>query len=689
MRDRLNQLKSKVPGFQARAGQNKMFAEVAKTIFGAYQINSSSLRSLVVEGQTGSGKSIGYLLPAIEAIQFFNKSKKADADKLQVVVATANVSLQQQLISSDLPILRKAGVNISSKIVVGKNRYFCVREAMAIAANNTQTSMIESPQPSFSSYAEKMLESFQDNRWSGVKDDLSFDIPESLWPVVSFNKHTCTNYSCEHADECPLLRDRKESKSADILITNHALLTADAALRSQGVPNTILPTPERSILICDEAHHLPETYRSNQKLNVSINDLIKSVKNAGKLRKSLLLLGEGSLGQGVFSSLQTLKPVLPRLAEQMYRLFDEKTSSTTHRFPRGFCPQELSSVIQQEIVPKLSDALKLIDAFMDNLSSEDKTSFTKGDLHSHFITLNQAQSLLQNSVRCLKAIATNENLEPSAKWIERTTKPNDLFFYYSLINVSEDINTTIVNSYHTTIFASATIRCLGTFTRFAQQMGFKKDDGSVYLLIKSPFNYAKSTLKLYPSFSSPSDEQSHTDHILKEVNNEMDEHDSGLLLFSSRRQMNLFISTMPEELLSIAKMQYTKPRAALVQEHRESIDNGKKSLLIGVQSFSEGLDLPGRYLTLVCIAKIPFGDHINDPILASESEHFQAAGKHPFSALSLPDASKRLIQSVGRLVRSLNCSGTVAIYDPRLITKSYGTQLIQALPDMMQRRVST
>lgn len=140
------------------------------------------------------------------------------------------------------------------------------------------------------------------------------------------------------------------------------------------------------------------------------------------------------------------------------------------------------------------------------------------------------------------------------------------------------------------------------------------------------------------------------------------------------------MSTAPSGLKDFMKVQYTKPRAQIIVDHKADIDAGKKSLLIGVQSFSEGLDLPGEYLTFVGISKIPFSDHINDPLAASESDYITQKGGSAFMKISLPDASKRLIQSVGRLVRSVNCIGTVAVYDSRLLTKRYGSQLIDALP---------
>lgn len=147
-----------------------------------------------------------------------------------------------------------------------------------------------------------------------------------------------------------------------------------------------------------------------------------------------------------------------------------------------------------------------------------------------------------------------------------------------------------------------------------------------------------------------------------------------------------FIESLSEELKCLCLIQYTDSRTNLIDRHKKRIDGNQKSVLIGVQSLSEGLDLPERYLTFVGIAKIPFGD-ANHPLIEAEIKHYQ--GFNVFENIVLPDAASRLVQSVGRLIRTEKCSGEVSIYDPRLLKKQYGKKLLQSLPDLSRSETFT
>ncbi len=681
MRERLKMLGKNNKNFKPRAGQNKMFAEVTKTVFGAYAQSEKSIQSLVIEGQTGSGKTIGYLLPLLESMNYINKKRKeeigSDAEPLRIVVATANVALQQQILQSDLPTLQNAGLNVSSRIVVGRSRYLCLRDATELAANNSGGNLAmddEQLQGTPSAIAEKLIETFNAKSWSGIKDDLDFDVPARIWSPMSANPHTCTNRKCEFADSCPLLEDRKKALESDILITNHSMVSAEAKLKQMGVENSILPPAENTLLVCDEAHHFPDNYRSSQQYNVSMTELGDVAKSAAKVRKALTFIGGSKVGAEFEANFSPFLAISRRVEAEIRRAIGTKRFL---RFEQGNLPKSYTETFKGELLPILQTASGLVDGFLDSLSNEDKNEFVSGESQTHFMLICKVAQLLSDAEECINAFLTHTN--GSARWIEIDDK-GFTSFHYSPLNVAKSIKSMILQSYHTTVFASATLRCLGKFGRFTGQMGYVKDDGAQFLLVESPFDYSKSTLHVHADLPAPGDEQAHTNSIIERIQCDFKDHTAGLLLFSSKRQMNLFVQNAPESLAKCFKVQYTKPRGTIISEHKADVDNNKQSLLIGVQSFSEGLDLPGKYLTFVGIAKIPFGDHVNDPLAASEADYVDQKGGSAFIKIALPDASKRLIQSVGRLVRSIECRGSVVLYDSRLISKRYGSQLLDALP---------
>lgn len=681
MRERLKKLAENNEKFQPRAGQNIMFAEVTKTIFGAYSKEDSNIQSLVVEGQTGSGKTIGYLLPMIESMKYLNEQNKKklgnEAKPLRIVVATANVALQQQMLESDLPTLKNAGLNVTSRIVVGRGRYLCLRDAADLASNNSGGNLElddEQLQRTPSAIADRLITTFNNGEWSGIKDDLDFDIPGRVWSPMAANPHTCTNKKCEFADSCPLLADRKEARESDVLITNHSMISAEAKLKQLGVTNSILPDPENTLLVCDEAHHFPDNYRSSQQYNVSMTELADAAKSIPKIKKALMFIANSKYARNFESAYSPMIASARRVSAEIQRML---SNQSFYKFDQGDLPKSFHATIKSELLPSISGALGVLSDFTDSLSSDEKSELVSGESQAHFMLISKIEQLLKDAEDCFNAFINHTN--GSARWIE--AHPNgQTSFHYSPLNVAKSIKSLILQSYHTTVFASATLRSLGKFSRFSGQMGFSKDDGAQFLLVESPFDYSKSFLRLYRDMPAPNNEEAHTDAVIQQVQNDFSDHQSGLLLFSSKRQMELFVSTAPSGLKDFMKVQYTKPRAQIIVDHKADIDAGKKSLLIGVQSFSEGLDLPGEYLTFVGISKIPFSDHINDPLAASESDYITQKGGSAFMKISLPDASKRLIQSVGRLVRSVNCIGTVAVYDSRLLTKRYGSQLIDALP---------
>jgi ATP-dependent DNA helicase DinG len=203
---------------------------------------------------------------------------------------------------------------------------------------------------------------------------------------------------------------------------------------------------------------------------------------------------------------------------------------------------------------------------------------------------------------------------------------------------------------------------------------------SEYLRAMSPFDFENNASLIVPKLMfEPNKAEEHTKEIVQYLNQEIDLEAGSLVLFSSRKQMEAVAEKLQQSLKDIMLVQGEQSKRIILESHKERLDKDKGSLLLGLASFSEGVDLPGKYLTHVVIAKIPFSVP-DDPVDATLAEWIQKRGGNPFMEISIPDASLKLVQATGRLLRSEKDSGKIAILDKRLMTKRYGKNLIDSLP---------
>lgn len=686
------------PGFSSRRGQMIMFAEIAKSIHGVYQEQAEQHRSIVVEGQTGAGKTLGYLLPAICS---------ALALKKQVVVATANVALQQQIINHDLPRLRKAGLHFEQAFVAGRGRYFCRRDAAAFVTDDAAADLLSDAEEVRRSRAdqdrvERLITLFDSGKWNGLKDDFpestSLDVP--WWSQVSANRETCSRRNCEHFHECAFFKARQDVSDAHIIVTNHAMLYADR-LHVQA-DMRLLPAAEDSILIFDEAHHVRDSFRSSLAAELDFSLLSRLDRNSGRLLSHIKSLNGGAeLGitdideriDSMRSDLKNLNVACGQVIEMADGLFDGQTATPykkpLYRFEQGGLPDALQQLLADQIQPALDGLMTQTEQVTAKIKDKQERAIADDSrLQSYLGSVRNLEQTLQTALdACVLLKAPVNARRGVARWLlRRSANRVDVSLHAAPINVGRQFEREIVTPSFATVFTSATLQSLGNFRRFSEQLSLYQKDGVQFLVVASPFDYTKAECVTFRTLPEPSfhNEAAHTHAVLDRFCEDTEGHAAVLMLFSSRRQMQAFSDALPASLKADALVQYSATRDSLIRDHKKRIDAGKRSILIGCQSFSEGLDLPADYLTFVGIAKLPFAD-INCPIAASESEFLEAQGLHPFALIMLPDASRRLVQCVGRLMRSHACHGRVVIYDSRVQTKSYGRQLLSCLPPMKQR----
>ncbi|AZQ09952.1 ATP-dependent DNA helicase DinG [Shewanella khirikhana] len=664
-----------LPNFRSRREQNYMVAEISKTLAGEYDKHR---RIIVVEAGTGIGKSLSYILGTIPL---------ALSTKKKVCIATATVALQEQLLHQDLPFfLAQSGLNFRFGLVKGRQRYVCLAKLeMLIGDNNgTQMAMWQTkPDTAQVEMLQKLHQDYHKGLWNGEIDTLETPLPDHLWQQIACDKHSCHRQNASHRN-CPFHKAREDVDTWDVLIANHSLLFADLELGG----GVILPDPEEMFYVIDEAHHLPVVARDFSSAQATLRGaadwLEKIGKTAAKLQnqiKSNNIIAPAQAMQDHVGDLVGMLNQVAHYCDGERARFDNPENRL--RFNNGELPEVLKRHAEN-LTTASSGALKQFNK-MQLLLAE---AIKDGDIPRH-----QADSLqtetgfmlqrLENLHKLWKMMAKEDSKKgaPTARWIELLSagKLPDYLFCASPIEVGFMLESMLWEKAAGVVLCSATLRALNQFDYFAHQVGLSLHDGSRYLALQSPFDFENNATLYLPKMRTEPTDDSYTEelaeHILKLTENEM----ASLVLFASYWQMEKVAEILGPKLKIPLLIQGNAPRQLLLENHKKRCDEGKPSLMFGTGSFSEGLDLPGDYLTNLIVTKLPFAVPTS-PVEQAHAEYIKAKGGNPFLQLTIPDASRKLIQSCGRLLRKEQDYGRITILDRRLVSKRYGKSLLDALP---------
>ncbi|WP_127959532.1 ATP-dependent DNA helicase DinG [Serratia microhaemolytica] len=672
-------LAQQIPGFVARAPQRQMIAEVAKTLAGDYP------RHLAIEAPTGVGKTLSYLLPGIAVGRDQGKP---------LVVSTANVALQDQIYSKDLPLLQKIIPDLKFTGAFGRRRYLCLRNLAALDSDfpGQGQLMFYSDEPQADASADEralcqqLLQAFSSQAWDGLRDHYPQSITDTLWLKLSTDKANCLGRNCYYFRDCPFYSARKEIESADVVVTNHALVMA--ALESESV----LPSAKQLLLVLDEGHHLPEVARDALEIDGEITavwvqlqlDLVVrqieqcmtqfQPKNPPRLANS----------ERLKNHCEELQQLLQQFEQQLSSYLPADHSEAEYRFALGELPPALLESCAR--LYKLSDGLLGLVEFLLDTLSELTGKHDMLRLQRAILQMSRAQGYLQAMCKLFRLAAMEQcSGAPISKWItrERHDDNHHLYLHCVGIRVSEQLEKLLWRKVPHVVITSATLRSLNSFARLSELTGLDQDAGDRFQVLESPFNHISQGKIIIPEMRfepALANEAQHLEEMARFFRAEQasGQHKGMLILFSSQRAMQTFLSYVSDLRLMLL-VQGDQPRYRLVEEHRKRVAGGSASVLVGLQSFAEGLDLKGELLTQVHIHKISFPP-VDNPVIITEGEWLKSRNRYPFEVQSLPSASFSLIQQVGRLIRSHQCVGEIVIYDRRLLTKSYGARLLAALP---------
>ena len=662
--------KIQLPNFSNRSSQNKMIAEIAKTLSGEYpELNPI----LCVEAPTGTGKTMAYLISCLPI---------AKANKKKLVIACANVALQEQILYKDIVEAKKfSSVEFEFAIAKGRSRYVCIRNLINLTEETSNTQMLfedallwdEPPSQNQLKKLSEMTDSYSSTRWSGEIDDLESPPEFSLWQKVACNRFTCTAKNCEFYNDCAFFKARKKVSQADIIIANHDLVLADII---NG--NNILPDVNDCIFVFDEAHHFSRKALSHFSINSSTEFMKTSI------RQSQSAIDQISKITHQKTSESHIEKVDEAIGELIEVLTNFEYLDDVYLFDISGVSNDVANLSKNLLTifnTAFGNLLDQKDNWQDYCKKRNAIQQTTMDNLNNIIGQNEQN--LSSIVSLLNAFSkdTLSDAPPTSNWIVKSKLSNKKTNYHlntAKIDVSNHLQSLIWSKAAGVILTSATLTSLGSFDRMNQQLGLEAKENR-YLRLASPFNHKSVDFIVANIKASPSEVFEHTQELARELKKRINKKAATLVLFASNNQMQM-VADLVEKTIEcelLVQGEYSKKR--ILEKHTEKRKNGEGSVIFGLDSFAEGVDLKGDNLNHVMIAKLRFSVPTS-PIEKTTQSYLESLNRNPFMEISLPDASLRLIQACGRLIRTETDTGKITIFDNRLRTKFYGKQLLDALP---------
>lgn len=605
-----------------------------------------SERHLAVQAGTGTGKSLAYLVPAIRHAQNTGHT---------VIVSTATLALQRQLVERDLPRLVDALEPVMESkptfaIMKGRSNYLCLNKvARADELAEEQGELLEEHEVSRLGRHIKQLYDWADETETGDRDDLDQGVPDLAWRQVSVTSAECLGATrCPHGEECFAELARRKAADVNVVVTNHALLAIDAV-------SDVNVLPEHEVVIVDEAHELDGRITSVSTAEITS----RAIKMAANRAKSLGANGKDQ-----------------RLAE----LADEFTILLSEFGPGRWTDMPDNAKSQLTALgDTLRECREAIARTPEGEQANDPEKFAeRQNLANHLATMAEAVA------RILDVFATGD---PSAHedvvWLERDERSFTDTLAVAPLSIAGMLHEKLFGE-QTVVLTSATLALGGRFDAMAAQWGMPKGTWDS-LDVGYPFDPAKKGI-LYVAKHLP---QPGRDGLAPETIEEMRELITAaggrtLGLFSSRRAAEQAAQELKPKLPFDVFVQGEDSIGALV----ERFSKNENSCLFGTLTLWQGVDVPGPACSLVLIDRIPF-PRPDNPLMQARTEAAQAAGRNGFMEVSATHAALLMAQGAGRLLRSVTDRGVVAVLDNRLETKRYGGFLKASMPQFWQTTDST
>lgn len=651
-------LATAIPGYRPRASQQKMAEAVADAI--------ARNDTVIVEAGTGTGKTFAYLVPAM---LWGGK----------VILSTGTKNLQDQLFQRDIPTVRHAlNVPVSVSLLKGRANYLCHYHLERAQASGRLASKQDAAWL-------RDIGRFAQTTTTGDKAELAA-VPENapVWQMVTSTRDNCLGSECPHYKECFVMRARKEAQQADVVVVNHHLFFADVVLRDTGMAELL---PAANTVIFDEAHQLPETATLFFGETLSTSQLLELARDtvAEGLSHARDAVDWVALGAPLERAARDLRLAFgrdnvrmamgqidadPRTAEPFYETLDALEEALAG-FVEALASQAERAETLEQCHRRAVELSERLEAWRDDRTGPPPAPAAPAEGETPAATDDVAPA------------PEPAQLGPdTVRWVEVFSHTVQL--HRTPLSIAPIFTRQREGQPRAWVFTSATLSVKGNFAHYAAQLGLPKEQS---LTLPSPFDYAKQGLLYVPRDMPPPNSPQFTEAVVEKA----------LPLIEAAGGRTFLLCTTLRAVQKASDMLYDLFAARgidlplLVQgqaSRTELLDRFRQlgnAVLVGSQSFWEGVDVRGEALSLVIIDKLPFAPP-DDPVLAARMEVLQKKGLSPFAVHQLPHAVITLKQGAGRLIRSESDRGVLTICDTRLVEKPYGRQIWQSLPPFTRTR---
>lgn len=641
-------------------------------------------RVAVVEAATGVGKAMAYLIATFEAARDEGKT---------LLITTASVQLQTQLLEHEIPRLEKiVGKPIRAVVAKGMGRRVCdyalekaagrdpAQQELELGAPGAAPVWRKAPTNDERNQAEAMLLARQAG-WDGDLDTYDATVEPEVKASVTLGRTACVGKLCPHLTRCAIRRARAQVTTAEVVVTNHDLLLTDLAISGGGA---LLPAPGDSVIVVDEAHRLAEKAIERFAAHIRIGVVRKTVKRIeGVVAEACAALGVERTQATTIAAVKFALEELDRFGESIER---EGTSiSNMHgageNSVKRWRVKEHPGIVAAATVARRH--AQVVCDFIENKRDQvrEATALPRPVVTGLLEQMGSLANILHEWCNWAKtthdASVRDPAREPIALWSE--VRGADVILHAAPTDVAGHLRSWLIERAHAIVFTSATLRTLGTFDYFARRTGLRQVPDAAFTALPSPYDLDVSARLIVPAEAcDPREEDRHTAMVARWVEQHHCAKAGTLVLFTSRRQLlatkALLSDDVAKKVLVSGQNQDT-----LLKKHRRRVARGDASILFGLEGFSEGLDLPGKECEVLIIARLPFSPP-DGPIAQTRSEWLQERGRSYFAEESVPEAHHRLVQRMGRLIRSETDTGTIYVLDNRIVTTRYGRRMWETLP---------